>query len=101
MTTFDTHYLDDPRELRLKNGEDSTLEEQARVLLTKSRQGITALSEKRDWLSDDQLKLRYDREVMNHNGIPDESLMSGLFRRAYNPLANSRPTKWMHHHEEY
>ena len=79
--------------LPLKSGEDLALEEEAAAWLAKSREGVTALSEKRDWLSRDQLLLRYKKEVFNSEGISDESLMSGLFRRAYNPTFGRRPGK--------
>lgn len=100
MTTFETHYLEPAQPLRLRSGEDHSLEEQAHLLLAKSRQGVTALSEKRDWLSDDQLQLRYQREVMNHNGIADERLFSGMFRRAYADR-DPRPTRHSPFHDEY
>jgi len=91
MSIFDTDYLSPESTLRLKSGEDFALEEQAAAILAKSREGITALTEKRDWLSRDQLLNRYQHEVSNANGICDESLMSGIFRRAFNPLAGHRP----------
>jgi hypothetical protein len=84
---------DDRHLLPLRPGENLALEKEAAEWLAKSRRGVTALSEKRDWLSHDQLQLRYQREIMNHTGICDESLMSGMFRREYNPLAGSRPTR--------
>jgi hypothetical protein len=90
---MDTHYLDPPRLLSLKTGEDDTLEEKAAELLAQGRKGITALSEKRDYLTFDQLQLRYRREVSNSAGWADESIQSGLFRRAYNPLAGRRPRR--------
>ena len=86
----DNDYLD-TRILSLRSGEDFSLEEEANQLLARSREGVTALSEKRDWLSCDQLQLRRSREVFNRNGVADEELVSGLFRRAYNPMAHSRP----------
>lgn len=82
--------------LHLKSGVDYSTEERADKLLANSRHGVTALSEKRDWLSRDQLALVASKEVLNVNGFSDESLMSGLFRRAYNPLAGHRPSKRLH-----
>jgi hypothetical protein len=79
--------------LRLKSGDDYKLEEEAAAWLAKSREGVTALSEKRDYLTYDQLQLRAQREILNQNGVPDESLMSGLFRRAFNPNAHCRPNR--------
>lgn len=101
MTDFlGSDYLGPPRPLRLRSGEDRTIEDQAAALLAQSREGVTALSDKRDYLTKDQLNNRYAHEVMNSNGFSDESLMSGLFRRAYNPLANSRPTRRAYFSEE-
>jgi hypothetical protein len=100
MTLLDSHYLEPPSELSLRSGEDYSLEEQAALLLAKGRQGVTALSDKRDYLTKDQLKLRAEREVLNHTGVSDESLMSGLFRRAFNPNAGCRPSRGLYHHEE-
>ncbi len=88
---LDTDYLQPPKLLRLKSGEDHLLEEQAAAWLARSREGVTALSEKRDWLSEDQLRLRAQREILNSTGIADESLFLGMFRRAHNELAGHRP----------
>jgi AraC-like DNA-binding protein len=100
MDIFDTGYLDPPAELRLRSGKDDSIEDEANRLLAHSREGITALSEKRDFLSPDQLALRSAREVGNRNGFSDESLMSGMFRRAYNPLFGQRPGKISHGHDQ-
>ncbi len=93
MSYLERGYLDPPRHLRLRSGEDHACEELAAALLAKSREGVTALSEKRDFLTSDQLKLREQKEILNSTGTCDESLVSGLFRRAYNPLSVSRPTR--------
>jgi hypothetical protein len=106
MTTLDNayhrdgRYLEPPVLLRLRSGEDFNLEQEAAALLAESRQGITALSEKRDWLTDDQLRLRYQREVPNQNGVCDESLFSGMFKRAFNADAGKRPTGRPHSHDD-
>ena len=73
-------------------GVNFALEKAANELLRKGRKGITALSQKQDYLTEEQLQLRQDREVYNHNGFPDPHIVSGLYRRAYNPDAGSRPT---------
>lgn len=73
-------------------GVDFTLEEQANAILREGRRGITALSQKKDYLTDEQLAGRLIKEVYNANGVPDCHIMSGLYRRAYNPLAGNRPT---------
>jgi hypothetical protein len=101
MTILDTNgYLDPAQPMRMRNGEDHGLEEQAASWLAKSREGVTALRDKHDYLTRDQLANRYKKEVFNSNGFSDESLMSGLFRRAYNPLAGSRPSRRSHAGEE-
>lgn len=73
-------------------GVDYTLEEKANAILREGRRGITALSQKKDYLTEEQLALRQGREVYNCNGVPDAHIMSGLYRRAYNPGAGARPT---------
>lgn len=97
MTEFlNHHYLDVALPMRLRSGEDHSCEEEAARLLAATREGVTALSEKRDYLTRDQLKVRAQREVLNSTGSSDESLMSGMFRRDYNPLAGRRPGKSRH-----
>jgi hypothetical protein len=75
----------------LYTGVNSSLEEQANAILREGRQGVTALSEKKDYLTEEQLSLRQAREVLNSNGFPDPSIRSGLYRRVYSPLAGTRP----------
>jgi hypothetical protein len=74
-------------------GVDWDLEEQADRILADSRRGVTKLSEKKDILTNEQLNLRRSREVYNHVGTPEPHIVSGLYRRAYNPRAHDRPTK--------
>jgi len=100
MSNWEMQYLDGAKRLPLKTGEDYSLEEQAALLLAQGRQGVTALADKRDYLTKDQLQLRAQREILNNNGVSDESLFSGLFRRAFNPLAHSRPTGRASHHDD-
>lgn len=75
----------------LYSGVNSELEEQANAILREGRRGITALSEKKDYLTEEQLSLRQAREVLNSNGVPDSSIRQGLYRRVYSPLAGTRP----------
>lgn len=75
----------------LYTGVNSELEEQANAILREGRRGITALSEKKDYLTEEQLNLRQAREVLNSNGVPDPSIRQGLYRRVYSPLAGARP----------
>lgn len=72
------------------NGTDLILEEEADRILAKGREGITKLSEKKDYLSPGQLERRRWREVYNKNGFPEPHLFSGQFNRAYNPLLNKK-----------
>jgi hypothetical protein len=88
---FPAGYLNPPHEMRLLSGKDESIEDEANRLLARSREGITALKDKRDFLSPDQLALRNAREVGNRNGFADETLVSGMFRRAYNPCLGQRP----------
>ncbi len=73
-------------------GPNFALEEEANRLLSESRRGVTKLSDKTDFLTDEQLALRHSREVYNQNGTPDKGIVSGLYKRAYNPLRGKRPT---------
>lgn len=77
----------------LYSGINNKLEEQANAILREGRRGITALSEKKDYLTEEQLSLRQAREVLNSNGVPDPAIRRGLYRRAYNPAANIRPRR--------
>ncbi|AEJ94431.1 hypothetical protein PBI_SEBATA_219 [Mycobacterium phage Sebata] len=77
----------------LYTGVKSDLEELADALLRESRRGVTALSEKKDYLTNEQLALRQQREVLNENGFPDPSIRQGLYRRSYNMNAGSRPCR--------
>ena len=74
-----------------KSGINFELEKEANALLRHSRQGVTALSEKQDFFTEEQMALRLQREVYNINGFPDPHINSGLFRRAYNPNFGNRP----------
>ncbi|QAY04460.1 hypothetical protein SEA_TEARDROP_72 [Mycobacterium phage Teardrop] len=40
----------------------------------------------------DQLRMRYEREVYNRNGVADPAIESGIYHRAYNPRIGHRPT---------
>lgn len=75
----------------LYTGTNSELEERANAILREGRKGVTALSEKKDYLTEEQLSLRQAREVLNSNGVPDPSIRQGLYRRVYSPLAGTRP----------
>lgn len=72
------------------------LEAQANELLRQGRIGVTKLSEKKDYFTEEQLTLRQNREVSNGHGFPEAHIMSGLYHRAYNPLAGKRPGRARH-----
>lgn len=74
------------------SGPNFALEEEANRLLADDRRGVTKLSDKKDILTEEQLLLRKSKEVYNQNGVPDRSLMSGIFKREYNPTIGRRPT---------
>lgn len=77
----------------LYSGVKSDLEEKANAILREGRRGVTALSEKKDYLTDEQMALRQAREVLNSNGFPDPSICQGLYRRSYNAHAGTRPSR--------
>lgn len=79
--------------LKLYTGINPAHEEVANELLLGARKGVTNHSEKQDWLSEEQLLMRYGREVYNENGFPDKSIVSGFYRRVYNPNMGKRPTR--------
>lgn len=76
---------------KVRSGVDWSLEAQADELLRQSRMGTTRVSDKQDFLTQDQLRRRQSREVYNARGIPEHHLYTGLFRRSWNPLAGTRP----------
>ncbi len=77
----------------LRNGTNYSLEEEAAQILANGRRGDLKLTDPKDWFTHEQLQLRLQREVYCTQGQPDASLTSGLYRRAYNPLAGQRPTR--------
>jgi hypothetical protein len=85
----------DPLLLRLRDGVDYFTEEQADDYLKENR-GTTT----RDWLTKEQLALRIAKEVLNENGVPDSRLMSGMYKRVYNPNAGQRPSKGRRSNDE-
>ena len=53
--------------------------------------GLKALADKQEWLSEDQLELRREREVTSVHEI-DKLHVSGLYCREYNPMIGKRPS---------
>lgn len=75
----------------LRYGVDFELEDRANDILKRSREGVTALSERNHWLTEYQLKERQEREVYTMKGCPEPHIKQGMYRRAHNPLINKRP----------
>lgn len=77
----------------LHSGVKTDYEDLANAILRTGRKGVTALSEKKDYFTEEQMTLRQQREVLNVNGVPDPSICRGLYRRAYNASAGTRPCR--------
>jgi len=82
-----------PPPMRLRSGDDLATEEQANEMLVNSRRAEGKFADRREWLTTEQIMLRQHKEVYNQNGVPDVSLVSGMYRRAHNPNAGHRPGK--------
>lgn len=76
--------------LYLRSGEKNPIEEDAERLLAAGRRKAES-TEKNDYLSREQLTLRRNKEVYSNNGSPDASLVSGMYKRTYNPEFGARP----------
>lgn len=81
------------RVMRLRSGDNLSVEEQANEMLVSSRRREGKFADRREWLTTEQIMLRQHKEVYNQNGFPDVSLVSGMYRRVHNPLSGSRPGK--------
>lgn len=77
-----------PKPKNPKVGVDWKIEEQAKEWLksTKTKEEIRSC----DFLFDDQISRRKQREVYNKYGIPDSTIVSGIFNRAFNPKMGLR-----------
>ena len=71
----------------VKSGINFELEKEANEWLRRSRQGVTALSEKKDFLTEEQMKLRLDHEVYNINGFPETTPRSWWRAQAFTTQA--------------
>lgn len=89
----------EPKTLPLLSGTNYAIEDEADRLLAAGRRGTTRYSDKTDYLSPEQLAFRKSKEVMNHHGVPDSRLFSGMYRRVYNPDAGQRPRHLRSHDE--
>lgn len=68
----------------------SALEGEATGILKVDRAlHLTAISDKNDWLTEEQLDLRRDREVAMDR--IEMLARAGLYRRVFNPLTGTRP----------
>lgn len=85
--------------MSLRSGIDWSLEEQADILLARAK-ATTGAPVDYQYLSSDQLDLRANREIGNHLGVADASLVAGVYRRAHNPLAGTRPGKLGRSHDD-
>lgn len=74
--------------LHLRSGADYHTEDRADHLLAAARRQCGADD---GCLSKDQQHLRWSKEVYNHQGVADESLVMGIYRRAHNPFFGQRP----------
>jgi hypothetical protein len=79
--------------MSLRSGDKNQTEEDAERLLAASRREQVAMCDPDDvYLSREQMILRRSREVFNMHGVPDASLVRGIYRRTYNPLFGQRPS---------
>lgn len=85
------------KQMPLLSGVNYSVEDEADRLLAAGRRGTTRLADKTDYLSPEQLALRKSKEVLNHHGVPDGRLFSGMYRRAFNPDAGQRPVRLRSH----
>lgn len=83
----------DSKPLRLRSGEDLSIEEQANEILINSRRQEGKNADRREWLTTEQILLRQHKEVYNQNGFPDSALVSGMYKRIHNPLLGNRPSR--------
>lgn len=81
------------RVLPLRSGDKNAIEEDAERILAASRRGKNGPVVIDEWLSREQYILRKNKEVYSASGVPDASLISGLYKRAYNPEFGARPSK--------
>jgi hypothetical protein len=78
--------------LSLRSGDTNSIEEDAEKLLASGRRNSDS-SDKTDYLSREQLILRRNKEVYNANGVPDASLVRGIYKRVHNGEFGKRPGK--------
>ena len=76
--------------MSLRSGDKNSIEEDAERILAVGRRN-NGVDDVDLYLSREQMILRKNKEVYSTNGVPDASLVSGLYRRAYNPEFGARP----------
>lgn len=81
-----------PQVLPLRSGDVNTIEEEAEKILAKGRRQDED-ADKTEYLSREQHILRKNREVYSSTGVPDASLISGIYKRVYNPEFGHRPRR--------
>jgi hypothetical protein len=77
------------KRIPLRSGDGNAVEEETEKYLAAARRKNP--KESTDYLSRDQLILRQKKEVYNVNGMPDAHLMSGMYKKVYNPQFGNRP----------
>lgn len=83
----------DPGILPLRTGVDFSVEDDAEKLLADDRRALREQGQEVDYLSNDQMILRRQRELIGPYGTPDRALSKGIYRRAFNPNIGQRPVK--------
>lgn len=78
------------------SGTNYAVEDEADRLLAAGRRSSESV-DKTDYLSPEQLALRKSKEVLNHHGVPDGRLFTGMYRRAFNPESGQRPVRLRSH----
>lgn len=79
------------RVLPLRNGDRNALEEDTEKILAASRREKDNPEVRGEWLSREQYILRKNKEVYSSSGVPDASLISGMYKKVYNPQMGERP----------
>jgi hypothetical protein len=79
------------RVLPLRTGVDYSVEDETEKLLADDRRELREQGLDVDYLTTDQLLLRWSRELIGPYGTPDRGSV-GMYRRAYNPCIGQRPT---------
>lgn len=80
--------------LSLRAGVDWSLENEADALLAAHRrETATTTAEKTETLTENQMNLRWGREVYNGFGVADPAIVRGQYSREFNPEFGQRPSR--------